>query len=85
MSAVVWYYYCSTNKNKKEKEREEIINNLKEAGKKRTQQVKEKILNAITELKKNNEEITISKVARLANVSYNTAKKYLPSLLNKQV
>lgn len=82
MSAVVWYYY-STSPNKKE--REKIINNLRKISKERTERAKEKILQAINKLEKSGEEITISKVARIANVSYNTAKKYLPSLLNKQV
>ena len=43
----------------------------------RQQRAKEKIQNAINLLKIQGEEITAYRVAKIAGVSYNTAKKYL--------
>ena len=43
----------------------------------RQKKAKEKIQNAINLLRMKNEEITPYKIAKIAKVSYNTAKKYL--------
>ena len=39
--------------------------------------IKNKVFNAIRELNENNERVSIQKVARIANVSINTARKYI--------
>ena len=39
--------------------------------------IKNKVFNAIRELNENNERVSIRKVARIANVSINTARKYI--------
>ena len=39
--------------------------------------IKNKIFNAIRELNENNERVSIRKVARIANVSINTSRKYI--------
>ena len=43
----------------------------------KAQKAKEKIINAVNLFKLKGEEITAYKVAKVAGVSYNTAKKYL--------
>jgi len=53
------------------------INGLIHSNKKREQEAKEKVLKAIEELKQNGETISIRKVAKMAKVSVNTARKYL--------
>jgi len=50
---------------------------LKEANKKRQEEAKQKVYKAIEELKEKGEKISIRKVAKLANVSVNTARKYM--------
>ena len=53
------------------------INGLIQSNRKRQQEAKEKVYKAIQELKEKNENITIRKVAELANVNKNTANKYV--------
>jgi len=50
--------------------------------KKKQQEAKEKVLKAIKELKQNGESISIRKVAKIAKVSVNTARKYLKIIEN---
>jgi len=53
------------------------IESAKRASKIKADRTKEKVINAVNLLRLQGEEITIYKVAKIANVSYNTAKKYL--------
>ena len=53
------------------------INGLIHSNKKREQEAREKVLKAIQELKENRETITIRKVAKMAKVRVNTARKYI--------
>jgi len=82
-----WTYYNYTAKRKdrrkyKTKKQLERLKmkreeNIKKIHQLRKEQTKEKIYNAIKELKKRNEKITIRKVAEVANVNKNTANKYI--------
>jgi len=75
MGARHYYYllllYNSLNQ-KKEKHK-----HLIKANKKRQEKAKQKVYKAIKELKEKGEKISIRKVATLANVSVNTARKYM--------
>ena len=46
----------------------------------RTQKTKEKVQNAINLLRIEGKEITPYQIAKVANISYNTAKKYLDTI-----
>ena len=59
------------------KGRKEGINKARQA---RTAKTKEKVQNAINLLRIENKEITAYKVAKVADISFNTAKKYLKDL-----
>jgi len=82
-----WTYYNYTAKRKdrrkyktkKELERLKMSReeNIKKIHQLRKEQTKEKIYNAIKELKEKNEKITIRKVAEVAEVNKNTANKYI--------
>ncbi len=56
------------------------IESAKRASQIKADKAKRKIINAINLLRLQGEEITPYKVAKVANVSYNTAKKYLKYL-----
>jgi len=56
---------------------ERKLNGLIHHNKKKQQEAKEKVLKAIEELKQNGENVSIRKVAKMAQVSINTARKYL--------
>jgi len=53
------------------------IESAKRASKIKADRTKEKVINAVNLLRLQGEEITPYKVAKTANISYNTAKKYL--------
>ena len=76
MGARHYYYllllYSSLNKQRTEKHKYLI-----KANKKRQEKAKQKVYKAIKELKEKGEKISIRKVATLANVSVNTARKYM--------
>ena len=55
------------------------IESAKRASKIKADKAKEKVINAVNLLRLQGEEITPYKVAKTANISYNTAKKYLNS------
>ncbi len=56
------------------------IESAKRASKIKADKAKEKVINAVNLLRLQGEEITPYKVAKVANVSYNTAKKYLQKI-----
>ena len=60
--------------------RKEGINKAREA---RTAKTKEKVQNAINLLRIEGKEITAYQVAKVADISFNTAKKYLESINQK--
>ena len=53
------------------------IESAKRASKIKAERTKEKVINAVNLLRLQGEEITPYKVAKTAQISYNTAKKYL--------
>ena len=53
------------------------IESAKRASKIKADKAKEKVINAVNLLRLQGEEITPYKVAKTAQISYNTAKKYL--------
>jgi len=55
------------------------IESAKRASRIKADRTKEKVINAVNLLRLQGEEITPYKVAKTANISYNTAKKYLNS------
>ena len=86
--AVCNYYLLITKltieKSKKKRTvKETSIQALKQASKRRSEETKRKILEAVKKLKERNEEITIYKVSKLSNVSYHSVKKYLPILISQ--
>ena len=64
---------------KRKKKRIEV---LKQANKKRAEQTKEKVYQAVKALEDRGELISVRKVAREAGVSMNTARKYLKEIHN---
>jgi Fic family protein len=53
------------------------VESAKRASKIKADRAKEKVINAVNLLRLQGEEITPYKVAKIAGISYNTAKKYL--------
>ena len=53
------------------------VESAKRASQIKANKAKEKVINAVNLLKLQGEEITAYKVAKMAGISYNTAKKYL--------
>jgi Fic family protein len=56
---------------------EKKVESAKRASKIKANRSKEKVINAVNLLRLQGEEITPYKVAKIAGISYNTAKKYL--------
>jgi len=59
---------------------EKKVESAKRASEIKATRAKEKVTNAVNLLRLQGEEITPYKVAKVAGISYNTAKKYLKSL-----
>ena len=64
----VLYYYATTYIIKHRQKKRTMTKSLF---------IKNKVFNTIEQLKKQNEKVSIRKVARIANVSINTARKYI--------
>ena len=58
------------------------IESAKRASKIKAERTKEKVINAVNLLRLQGEEITPYKVAKTAQISYNTAKKYLQKIMD---
>jgi len=58
------------------------IESAKRASNIKAERAKEKIINAVNLLRLQGEEITPYKVAKTAQISYNTAKKYLQKIMD---
>ena len=53
------------------------VDNANKAAKAKQEQAKEKVKNAINLLRLQGEEVNAYRVAKIANISYNTARKYI--------
>jgi len=59
--------------------------NILEINKRRAEKTKRKVYEVIKKLKKQQENIGIKKVAKIANVSVNTARKYIKEAKNEGI